>query len=138
METFGLFSISEEYIVYKTELSFVFTNLKPALEGHLLISPRRVVQFARDLREDERADLLATAELAQLVMRRVINVDIMQVTLQDGPEAGQTVPHVHLHILPRPPVPQWASVVQPHEVRAALATKYAAAFSQYLESTRRI
>jgi hypothetical protein len=84
-----------------------------------------VVHFTRVLRTDEGADLLATAELAQSVIRRVINVVIIQVTSRDGPEARQTIA-----------VPESASSIQFHENRASLAAKYGVAFREYLEATR--
>lgn len=98
---FAQWEIPEKFIVYKTELTFVFTNLRPVLPGHLLISPIRRVQYFHDLTADERRDLLEVANMASKIMRRVLGTEAMQVTLQDGQEAGQTVPHLHIHIIPR-------------------------------------
>lgn len=122
---FAKFEIPERFIVYKTALTFVFTNLRPVLPGHLLISPIRRVQYYHDLTDDERADLLAVADRASKIMRRVLGSDAMQVTLQDGIQAGQTVPHLHIHIIPRNLPTIWKPPQQqPDDEREAVTTLY--------------
>lgn len=126
---FANFEIDRRFIVYQTELTYVFTNLRPALEGHILVSPIRRVQYFHDLTEAERLDLLKTAELANRTMKRVIGAEASQVTLQDGPVAGQTVPHIHFHIIPRHlPTVFLPTRTQDPEVRAKLTEQYRAAF----------
>jgi bis(5'-adenosyl)-triphosphatase len=135
MPTFGPFQIDEQFVVHKTSLSYVFVNLKPILEGHLLVCPIRAVQYLRDLTSEERADLFQTARIAAGVMKNHIGTEALQITCQDGPLAGQTVPHVHLHIIPRRLPTEWSpSRVQPAEVRAGLAAEYGAAFQAYIGS----
>jgi bis(5'-adenosyl)-triphosphatase len=133
MVDFGPFKVAEHFLVYKTSFSYVSTNLKPILEGHLLVCPIRCVPFLRDLTPEERADLFATARIATIVMKNYLSTEAIQVTCQDGPIAGQTVPHVHLHIIPRHLPTKWTkSSVQPDEIRISLTSEYAAAFQAYL------
>jgi diadenosine tetraphosphate (Ap4A) HIT family hydrolase len=67
-------------------------------------------------------------------MKRFLGTEALEVTCQDGPIAGQTVPHVHLHILPRRFPTDWTKGVrrQAAEIRAQLAQKYGAAIRDYL------
>ena len=126
---FSKFEIPEKFIVYKTALTFVFTNLRPVLPGHLLICPIRRVQHYHDMTDEERADLLAVADHAREIMRKIIGSEAMQVTLQDGPEAGQTVPHVHIHIIPRNLPTIWKPPQQqPDDEREAVTTLYRTEF----------
>ncbi|CAI2179456.1 7786_t:CDS:2 [Funneliformis geosporum] len=100
---------------------------------HLIRStPIRVVQRYRDLNPDEVTDLFLNAQkIGQVVEREYqgtsltltiqaskkiiiyilylyVFIKLPKSIIQDGPEAGQTVPHCHLHIIPRK-VGDWAN-----------------------------
>ncbi|HEX6141626.1 MAG TPA: HIT domain-containing protein [Geminicoccaceae bacterium] len=76
-------------------------NLKPILPGHSLIVPDRHVARLLDLADLEVASLAAFARNVSALLVNVFNAAGMDWTLQDGPEAGQTVMHLHLHLIPR-------------------------------------
>ena len=88
-------------------------NLKPLLPGHVLVSPHRVVPRLTDLTTDEVTDLFATVQKVEKMLARVTFSDSaagtvgkpkdgsFNIAVQDGAEAGQTIPHVHCHIIPR-------------------------------------
>ena len=78
-----------------------FVNLKPLLPGHVLVSPRRVVPRLSDLSQDEVADLFVTVQRVGRMVERVFNASSLNIAMQDGADAGQSVPHVHAHIIPR-------------------------------------
>ena len=101
MFKFAAFDIPEKFVICQTELSFIFTNLRPVVTGHVLVSPKRVVQHLHDLTDEERADLFQCTEKARKIMKEKIGTRTATVLLQDGVRAGQTVPHVHMHVLPR-------------------------------------
>lgn len=84
-----------------TPLSMAFVNLKPLLPGHVLVSPRRVVPRLSDLSQDEIADLFVTVQRVGRMVERVFKASSLNVAMQDGADAGQSVPHVHAHIIPR-------------------------------------
>jgi bis(5'-adenosyl)-triphosphatase len=54
-----------------------------------------------DLSKDEIADLFTTVTRIQRTLKRVYKADAFNVAVQDGPAAGQSVPHVHCHVIPR-------------------------------------
>ena len=76
-------------------------NLKPLLPGHVLVSPRRVVPRLADLTLPEITDLFATVQRVGRMVERVFGASALNIAVQDGPDAGQTVPHVHAHVIPR-------------------------------------
>lgn len=80
---------------------FAFVNLKPILPGHVLVSTKRVVPRFTSLKPEEVADLWTLAQEVGEKLERFHQASSLTLTIQDGPEAGQTVPHVHIHILPR-------------------------------------
>lgn len=84
-----------------TELSFAFVNLKPVVPGHVLVSPKRVIKRFAELTPEETSDLWLLAKRVGAAIEPHFKADSLTFAMQDGPSAGQTVPHVHIHILPR-------------------------------------
>ena len=71
------------------------------LPGHVLVSPRRVTPRLSDLNHTEVTDLFLTVQRVGHMIERVYNATSLNVAMQDGADAGQSVPHVHTHIIPR-------------------------------------
>ena len=88
-------------IFFRSKLSFAFVNIKPVLPGHVLVSPVRVVKRFCELTEEEVADLFTSTQKIARVLERAYNATSLSIAIQDGPDAGQTVEHVHVHVLPR-------------------------------------
>lgn len=63
--------------------------------------PKRSVPTIAELSRDETADLFLTVQKMQRVLRRGYHADGFNVAVQDGAAAGQSVPHVHAHVIPR-------------------------------------
>eukprot|EP00004_Rigifila_ramosa_P020207 TRINITY_DN5231_c0_g1_i2.p1 TRINITY_DN5231_c0_g1~~TRINITY_DN5231_c0_g1_i2.p1 ORF type:complete len:124 (+),score=20.94 TRINITY_DN5231_c0_g1_i2:74-445(+) len=101
MFSFGRISIPASQIFFRSRLSVGFVNIKPVLPGHVLVSPLRLVERFAELTPNEVSDLWLSAQQIGQVVQREFNGTSLSFTVQDGPEAGQTVPHVHIHILPR-------------------------------------
>jgi bis(5'-adenosyl)-triphosphatase len=76
-------------------------NLKPLLPGHVLVSPVRVLPRLADLSTAEINDLFNTVTRVQKTLTRLYKADGFNIAVQDGPAAGQSVPHVHCHVIPR-------------------------------------
>ncbi|XP_050017058.1 bis(5'-adenosyl)-triphosphatase isoform X1 [Alexandromys fortis] len=98
---FGQHLIKPSVVFLKTELSFALVNRKPVVPGHVLVCPLRPVERFRDLRPDEVADLFQVTQRVGSVVEKHFQGTSITFSMQDGPEAGQTVKHVHVHILPR-------------------------------------
>ena len=76
-------------------------NLKPLLPGHILVCPQRILPRLSDLTRDEISDLFNTVTRIQRTLTRLYKADAFNVAVQDGEAAGQSVPHVHCHVIPR-------------------------------------
>ncbi|KAI1914145.1 Dinucleoside triphosphate hydrolase [Ophidiomyces ophidiicola] len=88
-------------VFFTTSLSFALVNLKPLLPGHVLVSPIRNVPRVSDLTVEETADLFLTVRRVGRMVERVFKASSLNIAIQDGIDAGQSVPHVHAHIVPR-------------------------------------
>ncbi|KAK9906489.1 hypothetical protein WJX75_002765 [Coccomyxa subellipsoidea] len=101
--SFGPHLIRRTEIFAETPLSFAFVNLKPVVPGHVLVSSKRVEPRFTSLSGDEVADLWNLAQEVGRVVEKQYSASSLTLAIQDGQHAGQSVPHVHVHILPRRP-----------------------------------
>ncbi|XP_055239458.1 bis(5'-adenosyl)-triphosphatase isoform X2 [Gorilla gorilla gorilla] len=88
---FGQHLIKPSVVFLKTELSFAFVNRKPVVPGHVLVCPLRPVERFHDLRPDEVADLFQATQRVGTVVEKHFHGTSLTFSMQDGPEAGQTV-----------------------------------------------
>ncbi|EXJ80840.1 hypothetical protein A1O3_07126 [Capronia epimyces CBS 606.96] len=99
---FGPFPVSQQvFHLSRSRLSFGLVNLKPLLPGHVLICPVRCVPRLAQLSPAETADLFKTAQRVSRTLERLYSASAFNIAVQDGVDAGQSVPHVHVHVIPR-------------------------------------
>ena len=86
-------------ILGETSGSISFLDAFPLAKGHVLVIPKNHHQKIQDMSSEENADLFS------LVHKMVSKVDSLTgatlVAIHNGKEAGQEVPHVHVHLVPR-------------------------------------
>ncbi|ELU15893.1 hypothetical protein CAPTEDRAFT_196003 [Capitella teleta] len=99
--TFGQHSVKSSHVFYKTPLSIAFVNKKPVLPGHVLLAPIRRAERFSDLSPSEVSDLFQAVHKVSSVIEGQFGGTALTVAIQDGADAGQTVTHCHVHILPR-------------------------------------
>uniref|UniRef100_A0A453HPE0 HIT domain-containing protein n=1 Tax=Aegilops tauschii subsp. strangulata TaxID=200361 RepID=A0A453HPE0_AEGTS len=66
-----------------------------------LVCPKREVKRFADLSSDETSDLWVTAKEVGAKLEQYHKASSITFAIQDGPQAGQTVAHVHIHVIPR-------------------------------------
>ncbi|KAL8372018.1 hypothetical protein RB595_001702 [Gaeumannomyces hyphopodioides] len=110
---FGPFEVTPQ-VFLTTPHSFALVNLKPLLPGHVLVCPRAPHRRLTDLAAAELTDLFCAVQRVQRMLARHYfppsrtgeeeeeeEAGSFNVAIQDGPGAGQTVPHLHVHVIPR-------------------------------------
>ncbi|CAI9107203.1 OLC1v1006507C1 [Oldenlandia corymbosa var. corymbosa] len=80
---------------------FLCTHLSYAMVISFSLRFAREVKRFTDLTADETADLWLTAQKVGRQLESFHSASSITFAIQDGPQAGQTVPHVHIHIIPR-------------------------------------
>lgn len=83
------------------EHAMVRGDLNPVTSGHLLVITRRHVADFFDTTPAERAHLFALVQEAKALVQREHSPDGFNVGVNVGTAAGQTIPHVHIHLIPR-------------------------------------
>jgi len=89
---------------FKTAHLSAIYNIAPILPGHSLIIPNSHYVSLFDLSDEELSEMMLFARKITAVLKTVFNCDGFDWTIQDGVSAGQTVPHLHMHIIPRKPL----------------------------------
>ena len=94
-------SIAPERALLESDSIVAFLDAFPLTEGHTLVTPRKHVSSIYDLSPSEQCELREiVAKVRTLLMER-FEVDSLNIGVNDGLAAGQTVAHAHVHVIPR-------------------------------------
>lgn len=86
-------------VIAETDKSLAFLDAFPLAKGHTLVIPKKHHQKIQDMSQDESRDVF---ELVHKVLPKVDAVSgSTLVAAHNGRDAGQEVPHVHIHLVPR-------------------------------------
>jgi bis(5'-adenosyl)-triphosphatase len=99
---FGKFVIPEASVFLRSSNAAAFVNLRPIVPGHVLVIPHKIVPYMADLDETDYTSLWSMVRKVQSTLQKAYpDTTAFNVAVQDGRAAGQSIPHVHVHILPR-------------------------------------
>lgn len=87
--------------VIESNLSYAVFDAFPVNPGHLLVIPRRHVSNFFDLHQDEVEDLMRLLWRAKEYLAKEYHPDGFNVGINVNTAAGQTIPHVYIHLIPR-------------------------------------
>ena len=94
-------NLPRDRIVLENELSLAFRDGYQVSQGHTLIVPKRHVETFFDTTLNEQSALLQLLSIARADLDRLFHPAGYNIGINDGAAAGQTVPHVHIHLIPR-------------------------------------
>jgi len=90
-----------EGLVLANEHALARWDANPVTPGHLHVTTRRHVADFFETGDDERRAMLDLLQLARDLLQREHHPDGFNIGVNIGEPAGQTVPHVHIHLIPR-------------------------------------
>ena len=97
--------------IYEDENFNVILDVSPATKGHALILPKDHYKNLYELPEETAADVMKLAKKMATKMTERLGADGFNLVQNNGAEAGQTVMHFHLHVIPRyeggPEIASW-------------------------------
>lgn len=93
--------IDEGEIVLDMPLAVAFPDAYPISPGHTLIVPRRHEPDFFQLTPDEQAQMLALTSQVRSRLASELDFEGVNIGVNSGEAAGQTVDHAHLHFIPR-------------------------------------
>lgn len=94
-------SLPAERILGGNALAVWIRDAFPVSDGHSLVIPRRHVGSFFDLGAEERSAMLELLEQARARAQIDFRPDGFNIGINDGAAAGQTVSHLHMHLIPR-------------------------------------
>jgi len=90
-----------ERVILKTDAAVAFYDRYPIAEGHALVVPRAPVISLFELNRDIQAAVWETVRLTRELLEEKYHPDGFNIGVNDGRAAGQTIPHAHVHVIPR-------------------------------------
>jgi histidine triad (HIT) family protein len=87
--------------VYEDAKTLAFMDIMPATEGHTLVIPKEPAETIFDLSVEGAADLIRTTKRVAQAVKVAMECPGVMLAQLNGKTAGQSVPHIHFHILPR-------------------------------------
>jgi histidine triad (HIT) family protein len=87
--------------VYEDETKVAFMDIGPVRPGHTLLIPKEHYELFTDLPDELAADLARVLPRLARAVVKAANADGCNIMQMNGACAGQVVPHVHIHIIPR-------------------------------------
>ncbi|MBW9336806.1 HIT family protein [Herbaspirillum sp. RU 5E] len=94
-------SLPSERVIAQNDFAIAIRDGFPVSLCHTLIIPRRHVASFFELIEEERTALLSLLDDAKRTLDEQCHPDGYNIGINDGAAAGQTVMHLHMHLIPR-------------------------------------
>lgn len=94
-------TLPRERILAESDLAVCVLDAFPVSLGHSLVIPKRHVASFFDVTEVERHALLSLLDEARIMLNHQHAPDGFNIGINDGVAAGQTVLHLHIHLIPR-------------------------------------
>jgi histidine triad (HIT) family protein len=115
------------HVVYEDAQCLAFLDIAPAAEGHTLVIPRTHVRTILDVSPSIAGDLMSCATRVAHIIDKTFHCDGMTLIQTNEIAGGQTVFHMHLHIVPRwsadELLPPWGATRIPDDVLSATRLK---------------
>lgn len=87
--------------IFENELAWAFPTNIPITEGHTLVAPKRCVAKLEDLTKEEKLAIFEVTEKIMSILKSTFGSEGYNCAWNQEKLAGQSVPHFHLHIIPR-------------------------------------
>ncbi len=93
--------LDPECVLLETTYCVAFLDRYPVSEGHALVVPKFAVLSLYELSPELQAELWDTVRRVREMLEERFSPDGFNIGVNDGRAAGQTVPHAHVHVIPR-------------------------------------
>jgi histidine triad (HIT) family protein len=87
--------------VYEDAQTLAFMDIMPSVEGHTLVIPKEPAENILDLSPEAAAAIMVTTQKVARAVKKALDAPGIMLVQLNGAAAGQSVPHIHFHVLPR-------------------------------------
>ncbi len=92
-----------EAVFYESPNFLAVYNIAPVFPGHAMVIPKRHITGLLSIPEDEILEMVKLSREVIQILQKAFNTKGFNWAIQEGEEAGQTIEHLHMHIIPRKP-----------------------------------
>ena len=86
--------------IFEDQHTLAFMDVMPQTSGHTLVIPKEAVSTLYELSDEAALACIKTVKRVGKAVQQAMNINGSTVFQHNGKDAGQTVPHFHIHILP--------------------------------------
>lgn len=86
--------------VYEDDQTLAFMDIMPQAEGHTLVIPKEAAETLMDLSADSAAHTITIVQKVAKAIQKALGAEGIVLMQLNGSKAGQTVPHIHFHLIP--------------------------------------
>lgn len=86
--------------VYEDDYTLAFMDIMPQADGHTLVIPKFKAETLLDIPADELTHTMTTVQKVMSALKSTLGVEGVVLMQLNGEAAGQTVPHLHFHLIP--------------------------------------
>lgn len=87
--------------IYEDDECIVILDINPIKKGHSLIIPKNNAAIIEDLDNKQFTHIMKITKIVSKKIIDTLKADATNIMINNGKEAGQEVPHVHVHVIPR-------------------------------------
>ena len=88
-------------ILNQDGLAVAMLDAFPLADGHTLVVPKIHYSKIQDMDRDTSASVFSLVRKISAALEKAVNVNSTTIAIHNGKEAGQEIPHLHVHIIPR-------------------------------------
>jgi len=87
--------------VYEDEFTLAFLDIAPVNPGHTLVTLKKHVKNIEEASEEDLCHLIKTVKKVGNAIKAGLKVSGYNASVNNDPVAGQVIPHIHFHVIPR-------------------------------------
>lgn len=89
------------YKVYEDEKNLAFLDIRPVNPGHILVIAKRHFINLEEIPSEDLAELILVVQKMGRLIKEKLGYEGYNVSENNDPVAGQEIPHLHFHVIPR-------------------------------------
>ncbi|MCX8194026.1 MAG: HIT family protein [Candidatus Pacearchaeota archaeon] len=89
------------YKIHENKKFLSFLDISPINKGHTLLIPKKHLETVLDINERDFSEMMRVAKKLSKAIIKATKADGFELCINNKKAAGQVIPHLHLHIMPR-------------------------------------
>ena len=87
--------------IYEDDDILAFLDIGPIIKGHTLVIPKKHVETIHEISEEQLTAVMCGVQKVAAAQVKALGAEGVNITQANGSVAGQVVPHLHFHVIPR-------------------------------------